>query len=36
MLARGFRADLIGLAMRARTDGPDYDGPQDYVIDDLR
>jgi hypothetical protein len=37
MLARGFRADvLVGLAMRARPDGPDYDGPDNYVIDDLR
>ena len=36
MLARGFRADLVGLAMRSRPDGPDYDGPQHYVIDDLR
>jgi GNAT superfamily N-acetyltransferase len=37
MLARGFRADvLVGLAMRGRPDGPDYDGPEHYVIDDLR
>jgi predicted N-acetyltransferase YhbS len=37
MLARGFRADvLMGLAMRGRPGGPDYDGPHDYVIDDLR
>jgi GNAT superfamily N-acetyltransferase len=37
MLARGFRADvLIGLAMRGRPGGPDYDRPQHYVIDDLR
>lgn len=37
MLARGYRADvLIGLAMRNRPDGPDYDGPEHYVIDDLR
>jgi hypothetical protein len=36
MLARGFRAAvLVGLAMR-RPNGPDYDRPQDYVIDDLR
>jgi hypothetical protein len=26
----------VGLAMRARPDGPDYDGPDNYVIDDLR
>jgi predicted N-acetyltransferase YhbS len=37
MLARGFRADvLVGLAMRSRPGGPDYDGPEHYVIDDLR
>ena len=37
MLARGFRADvLVGLAMRSRPDAPDYDGPEHYVIDDLR
>ena len=37
MLARGFRADVLaGLAMRARPDGPHYDGPDDYVIHDLR
>jgi predicted N-acetyltransferase YhbS len=36
MLARGFRAELVGLAMRARPDWPDYDRPEHYVIDDLR
>ena len=36
MLARGYRAFLVGLAMRTRPDGPDYDGPEHYVIDDLR
>ena len=36
MLARGFGTDLVGLAMRARPDGPDYDGPEQYVLDDLR
>jgi GNAT superfamily N-acetyltransferase len=36
MLRRGFRADLVGLAMRSRPDAPDYDGPEQYVIDDLR
>jgi hypothetical protein len=36
MLSRGFRADLIGLAMRLRPDGPDYDTSEHYVIDDLR
>jgi len=37
MLARGFRSDvLVGLAMRSRPDAPDYDGPEHYVIDDLR
>lgn len=36
MLARGYRAFLVGLAMRREPEGPDYDGPQHYVIDDLR
>lgn len=37
MLDRGFRADVtVGLSMRGRPEGPDYDGPEDYVIDDLR
>ena len=36
MLARGYRAFLVGLAMRSRPDGPDYDQPHHYVIDDLR
>lgn len=36
MLARGYRAMLVGLAMRRRPTGPDYDQPHHYVIDDLR
>ena len=36
MLARGFRSDLVGVAMHSRPDGPDFDSPGDYVIDDLR
>jgi N-acetylglutamate synthase-like GNAT family acetyltransferase len=36
MLARGYRTFLVGLAMRSLPEGPDYDGPQHYVIDDLR
>jgi len=36
MLQRGFRAHQIGVSMRSRPDGPDYDGPEHYVIDDLR
>jgi GNAT superfamily N-acetyltransferase len=36
MLARGYRAMLVGLAMRSRPDGPNYDQPHHYVIDDLR
>jgi len=36
MLARGFRTQRLGLSMRWRPDGPDYDGPEHYVIDDLR
>jgi GNAT superfamily N-acetyltransferase len=36
MLQRGYETERIGLAMRLRPDGPDYDGPEQYVIDDLR
>ena len=36
MLQRGFRADQVGISMRSRPDGPDYDRPEHYVIDDLR
>ena len=36
MLERGFRAGQIGVSMRLRPEGPDYDGPEHYVIDDLR
>jgi GNAT superfamily N-acetyltransferase len=36
MLNRGFLTDLVGLAMRSRPDALDYDGPEQYVIDDLR
>jgi N-acetylglutamate synthase-like GNAT family acetyltransferase len=36
MLHRGFRAVQIGVSMHARPGGPDYDGPEHYVIDDLR
>lgn len=36
MLQRGYETERIGLSMRLRPDGPDYDGPEQYVIDDLR
>jgi GNAT superfamily N-acetyltransferase len=36
LLQRGFRTHRLGLSMRLRPDGPDYDGPDQYVIDDLR
>jgi GNAT superfamily N-acetyltransferase len=36
MLARGFRADLIGVSMRLRPEEPDFDTPAHYVLDDLR
>jgi GNAT superfamily N-acetyltransferase len=36
MLRRGYRADMIGISMRLRPDGPDFDRPEHYVIDDLR
>jgi GNAT superfamily N-acetyltransferase len=36
LLARGFRADLLGLSMRMHPEGPDFDTPEHYVLDDLR
>jgi len=36
LLRRGHRIESIGLSMRLRPDGPDFDGPGHYVIDDLR
>lgn len=36
MLARGFRAERSGISMRLHPDGPHYDTPAHYVIDDLR
>jgi GNAT superfamily N-acetyltransferase len=36
MLARGFRADLVGVSMRLRPDKPNFDTPAHYVLDDLR
>ncbi len=36
LLRRGYRAGPIGISMRFRPDGPDFDGPGDYVLDDLR
>ncbi len=36
LLQRGFRSNRFGISMRLRPDGPDYDGPEHYVIDDLR
>ena len=36
LLARGFRAERIGVAMRLRPEGPHFDTPTHYVIDDLR
>jgi N-acetylglutamate synthase-like GNAT family acetyltransferase len=36
MLARGFRAELIGVSMWLRPEGPNFDTPADYVLDDLR
>jgi predicted N-acetyltransferase YhbS len=36
MLQRGFRTHRLGLSMRLRPEGPDYDGAGHYVIDDLR
>lgn len=36
LLRRGHRVESIGLSMRLRPEGPDFDGPEHYVIDDLR
>jgi hypothetical protein len=36
LLARGFRAEQIGVSMWLRPDEPRLDGPEQYVIDDLR
>jgi hypothetical protein len=36
MLRRGFRANPIGISMSFRPDEPGFDGPEHYVIDDLR
>ena len=36
LLARGFRAEQIGVSMWLRSDEPRLDGPEQYVIDDLR
>ena len=36
LLARDFRAERIGISMWLRPDGPQFDTPADYVIDDLR
>ena len=36
LLQRGYRAGRMGVSMRLRPDGPDYDSPEHYVIDDLR
>jgi hypothetical protein len=36
LLARGFRTERIGVSMRLRPDGPHFDTPAHYVIDDLR
>lgn len=36
MLARGFRLQRVGLAMRLFPDAPHFDTPMHYVVDDLR
>jgi N-acetylglutamate synthase-like GNAT family acetyltransferase len=36
LLARGFRTETIGVSMRLRPEGPYFDTPAHYVIDDLR
>jgi hypothetical protein len=36
LLARGFRPERIGVSMRLYPEGPHFDTPAHYVIDDLR
>ena len=36
MLARGFTAELVGVAMLLQPEAPHFDTPSDYVVDDLR
>ncbi len=36
MLGRGFRSNLVGVALHSQPDGPDFDSPGHYVLDDLR
>ena len=36
LLVRGHRAERIGVSMRLRPEGPHFDTPAHYVIDDLR
>jgi N-acetylglutamate synthase-like GNAT family acetyltransferase len=36
LLARGYRAELIGVSMWLRPGGPNFDTHTDYVLDDLR
>jgi GNAT superfamily N-acetyltransferase len=36
LLARGFRTERIGVSMRLRPEGPHFDTPAHYVLDDLR
>ena len=36
LLARGYRAERVGVSMRLRPEEPHFDTPTHYVIDDLR
>ena len=36
LLARGYRAERVGVSMRFRPEEPHFDTPKHYVIDDLR
>jgi predicted N-acetyltransferase YhbS len=36
LLARGFRAEVVGVSMWLRPAGPSFDTHADYVLDDLR
>ena len=36
LLARGFRADQVGVSMWLHPEAPNFDRPEHYVLDDLR
>ena len=36
LLERGFRAEQVGVSMWLHPEGPNFDRPEHYVLDDLR